>query len=397
MARNHTNSQMQDIVDQLNKEEVIRLIPMFIFLSLITVIGIPGNGLVCYIYRTIYSKSSSRWFIFFLALVDIFICGISVPFEIATSLYQYNFTSNVVCKLVTCVNQWALVTLVFIVVVLSVDRYRKVCKPLGWQIGVQKAKILSTASIVVGFLLSLPIWWVYGIHKYELTKYDVDASVCSFKQSSTNSYFVLYYLIFAIMVFISLLSTISILFCFIGKNIKQHLLKEKMRKQVHLNNDNVLEILKNDDKKVQVKTVSKMTSQSDNSSPANGTGEKIMPIDCGIYICSSEMTAPRIKDKKTKHIRRACARKATTSLFLVSLVFVLSYLPLLVLLLIRGIVAGFEAELTDSERVTYKFFLRLWFLNCAINPFIYGLSDSMFRENCKDVFYNLCDNFKCKY
>lgn len=412
MATNFTNAQTQDIVDQLNKEEVIRLIPMFIFLSLIAVIGIPGNGLVCYIYWFKYNMSSSRWFIFFLALVDIIVCGINVPSEITTSLHQYNFTNSAVCKLTICFNLWVLVTLGFIVLVLSVDRYRKVCKPLGWQINVKKAKILSAATTVLGFLLSIPIWWIYGINQYELTEYGVNASVCSFNQSSTKSYFAFYYLMFAMGVFISCLSTISILYCFIGKNIKRHLHKEKIRRHAHVNavsasshviysanNDDVLRVPKNESKKVEVKSEQKLTSQSDYSSFANATDEQISITAVGTYIYSSEMTGPQMKPKikkKTRHIRRARARKATISLFLVSLVFVLSYLPLLVLLLIRSVVAGFEAGLTDAERATYKFFLRLCFLNCAINPFIYGLSDSKFRGHCKDVFRKLRVSFACK-
>ena len=285
-------------------------------------------------------------------------------------------------------------------------------KPLGWQINVKKAKILSIATTVLGFLLSIPIWWIYGIHEYKLTKYGVNASVCSFKQSATKSYFAFYYLMFAMGIFISCLSTISILYCFIGKNIKRQLHKEKIRRLVHVNaasisshainsaKNDVLRVLKNDRKKVEVKSEPKLTSQSVNSSFATVTDEQISNTDVCTYMYSSEMIRPQMKPtamKKSKHIQRACARKATTSLFLVSMVFVLSYLPLLVLLLIRSVVAGFEAGLTDAERATYKFFLRLCFLNCAINPFIYGLSDSKFRGHCNKVFRQLCVNFACKH
>ena len=419
MARNETTLNAQTIVEQLNDAEVLGLVPMFIFLLLVSVIGIPGNGLVCYIYRSNYGVSSSRWFIFFLASVDLVMCVIIVPCEIATSMFQYNFTNAVLCKLTVFLNNWSLMTLAFILIIVSVDRYRKVCRSLGWQIDYKKARSLSVAAVIAAFVISLPLWWVYGIHKYEYAHHNITISECSFRDSASNGSSAFYLILFGIFLFVSSLMTICVLYCFIGRDIKRHLHKEQVRRQVSLSASmaqrdairmsfsprDVIISLKQSVKFRNAKTEKKPETHFKNErklSPPSIDGSLDDQISTNLTDGDTfdfEKTPPPsnpIERKKTKRIRRARARKATYSMFLISLAFVMSYLPLLLLLLIRSINSDFEASLSNTGRAVYKFFLRSYFLNCSINPFIYGLSDSRFRGNFKEVVHKLCIRLMCK-
>ena len=94
--------------------------------------------------------------------------------------------------------------------------------------------------------------------------------------------------------------------------------------------------------------------------------------------------------------RRSHVRKTTFSLFLISLAFVLSYLPTLLLLLMRSINSEFEANLTDTERAVYKFFIRICWLNCAMNPFLLALSGSRFRAHCNGIVSQCWQRLTCK-
>ena len=400
-------------VEQLNHAEILGLIPMFIFLVLISIIGIPGNGLVCYIYRNKYGGSSSKWFIFFLAAVDLVMCVIIVPCEIATSMFQFTFTNSVLCKLTVFMNNWALMTLAFILIIVSVDRYRKVCRSLGWQIDYKRAKGLSVASIGAAFIISLPLWWVYGTHKYEHAQYNITVSECSFRDSASNGSSAFYLVLFGLFLFVSSLTAICVLYCFIGRDIKRHLHKEQVRRQVSLSASmaqreramrisfsprDVIVSLKRSVRFKTPRTEMKPELHFETErkvSPPSNEGSLVEQVSTNLTDGDTfdfEKTPPPsnpIERKKTKRIRRARARKATYSMFLISLAFVLSYLPLLLLLLIRSIDSGFEAGLSAAERAIYKFFLRSYFLNCSINPFIYGLSDSRFRDSFKDVLYKV--------
>ena len=336
MAGNQTLLYAQTIVEQLNGAEVLRLVPMFIFLLLVSVIGIPGNGLVCYIYRNNYGASSSRWFIFFLASVDLMMCVIIVPCEVATSMFQYNFTNAVLCKLTAVLNNWSLLTLAFILIIVSVDRYRKVCRSLGWQIYYKKARMLSVAAVISASVNSLPLWWVYGIHKYEHAHHNISVTVseCAFRDSASNESSAFYLLLFGMALFVSALTTICVLHCFIGRDIKRHLLKEQVRRQVSLGasmaqRDAVRKSFYPMDVIISLKqSVKFRNSKMEKKSDIHLQNERKVPppsndgslddqistnVTDGDTFDFEKITPPSnpIERKKTKQIRRARARKAT--------------------------------------------------------------------------------------
>ena len=422
MAKDVTETQMGDTVEQLNEDKVIRLIPMFIYLLLISLIGIPGNGLVCYIYKTKYRMSGSRWFVFFLALTDIVLCVINIPLEFAISLYQYNFTNVVLCKSYMFLNAWSMQTLGFTFLSISIDRYRKVCQPLRWQIDLKKARILSTVAVSAGCAISLPLIWIYGIYDSKLEKYKVYVSECSFKSSSRDPSFAFYYLMFGMVLFTSELITICTMYCFIRKEIILHLYEKNVHKQVGptlttaqsdgtstscLQNVATDSAKENASKQLKTDIESEMKATCEMKSSAPNTDDSLSD-DADEQTTTTvidgetnefEMTSLPNKPpglKRTKSKRRTRTRKATFSMFLISLTFVLSYLPVLLLLLLRSVDEEFEPRLTDAGRATYKFFLRLYVLNCSVNPFIYGLSDSRFRGDCKDALNRIKVALKCK-
>ncbi|XP_053382755.1 alpha-2Da adrenergic receptor-like [Mercenaria mercenaria] len=412
------------LLEKANLEEVIRQVPLIIFMLLISVLGIPGNGLVCYIYRSKYNMSSSRWFIFFLASVDLLICIIIVPCEIATLFQQHNFTNANWCRFSAFFNLLAILSLGLTLVIVSIDRYRKVCKPLGWQIHFEKARILSIIAVVLAFFISLPVFSVYGIHEFQLKGLNVNATECSFRKGFGESNLAFIYVIFGMILFTCALITICILYCFIGGEIKQHIEKERVKRHLSLTAPMAR---KSDHKRLETSTFSSKSVRSsetavkkksvkfgdqqtivqpkkplreqceDISNAENSTKSMSENDTYDFDIPKRPMT--RAQKTKSKKIWRARARKATHSMFLISLAFVLSYLPFLCLLLARSVKTNFDESMSDGWRAVYKFFLRSYFLNCAINPFIYGMSDSKFRQSCKDVLYDIRKQlrkcFKC--
>ncbi|XP_052251213.1 uncharacterized protein LOC127858264 isoform X2 [Dreissena polymorpha] len=579
-----------DKINKLNLEEVVRLIPLIIFLLLIVLAGIPGNGLVCFIYRNEYFMSSSRWFIFFLAAVDLLMCILIIPSEIATTFFQYNFTSTASCKITAFFNLWSLLSLGLTLLAVSVDRYRKVCKPLGWQINFNKARILSVACVGLSLLISLPVLLLYNIHEKPFKAFNITGNECSFRTDGGMSWTFLF-VMFGMTLFVTALTSICILYCFIGKEIKRHIDKERIKRHIsmtasmafntnllirpitqeitvkctkksvgfatsvsmkpkksvnfgvlnveqalqkekhgHVNgirsdrtihdvvrktrikesaentkhendrrknlpgatesdcksfnmaceseyrplknsketdankwNDNhtdrdsshlddsclqacpcekqhvSCDLAVNPDNKDTLTLSSVPTSEinsmeasnfmtskcaetdaiNSNETPIHSGDQQLQekresmlslkvtslsPEDVSTEYEESSSNAnyadeesmddlnlpPKrtmtIKERnKSKRIRRARAKKATLSMIMISVAFVLSYLPFFCLLIMKSLQPELEEWMTDAGRATFKFFLRSFFFNCAINPFIYGISDSKFRKSCKEV------------
>ena len=433
-----------ELLEKLNNDEVIRQIPLMVYLFLISLAGIPGNGLVCYIYKSQYSMSSSRWFIFFLGAVDIILCVVILPCELATLFQQYTFTNRIWCKFSAFFNLLMLISLGLTLLVVSIDRYRKVCKPLGWQINFKIARILCAACCTFSVVISLPVFAVYDIYEFKIENLTVKASECSFRKSLEQSAIAFYYVAFGMTVFVGALLTICILYCIIGRNIREHLRKDKIKRHISLTasmarkTDHIRPINASDKARVvrfgepttssSLPSVHKKslvfctklvnTHKSASSNDIKGTSNPPIHLSQSSAASVDSLNSPlersdvnevtedsqsntlvyedeefkkpsvpltRVQKTKSKRIRRARARKATFSMCLISIAFVVSYLPFLSLLLLRTIQKDVDASMSDTWRAVYKFFLRSGYLNCAINPFIYGISDSSFRRNCKSV------------
>lgn len=78
--------------------------------------------------------------------------------------------------------------------------------------------------------------------------------------------------------------------------------------------------------------------------------------------------------------------RSTLMLFLITLAYVLSFLPFYTLVLIRQTQDSFVSGLSRGGHMAYEVFLRSYLLSSAINPLIYSFCNTQFREYCKELF-----------
>jgi hypothetical protein len=78
--------------------------------------------------------------------------------------------------------------------------------------------------------------------------------------------------------------------------------------------------------------------------------------------------------------------KTSKIMFMVSLAAIVSFTPVISLLLIRSLDKTFLESLDNTQRTVYNFFLRSYFINSAVNPLIYGILDVKFRSSCNRLF-----------
>ena len=79
----------------------------------------------------------------------------------------------------------------------------------------------------------------------------------------------------------------------------------------------------------------------------------------------------------------------TFMLFMITLVFILSFIPNNILLILYAFDPSFTKNLSPTEITVYALFLRTYVINNMVNPFIYGFCDKKFRsESAKCVARN---------
>lgn len=102
------------------------------------------------------------------------------------------------------------------------------------------------------------------------------------------------------------------------------------------------------------------------------------------YLTVSEALPPtRYTANVDKKLQQKENHRVALIMFLISLTFILTYLPVLCLLLIRNADKTFLPSLSLAERTMYNFFLRTYYIHCAVNPVIYGVWDYRFRKACQ--------------
>ncbi|KAH3748384.1 muscarinic acetylcholine receptor M2-like [Dreissena polymorpha] len=123
-----------------------------------------------------------------------------------------------------------------------------------------------------------------------------------------------------------------------------------------------------------------------------GTSQKrVSSIDSHNKMASCGLLIDLTDVPQTVQCRKdARARKTTVILFIISFTFILNYLPRVILMATRAMKGEFVEGLSDEGRAVYIFFSRFYFMNCAINPAIYGLCDTRFRKSCADLFSRCC-------
>lgn len=146
-----------------NQILVTRLIGGVIFLAILIVIGLVGNAHVIYVYTRKFKNSNYRIYVLWLAILDIFNCSVSAPLVIIYLCNAVTFQSEVFCKTYRFILYFASICSTCALVVIAIDRCRKVTRPLGTQITTSQARLMCAACLGISLLLSWPALVLYGI------------------------------------------------------------------------------------------------------------------------------------------------------------------------------------------------------------------------------------------
>ena len=353
-------------LSRLNKEEVNRLSPLLLYLSLIGLCGIPGNSFVIYVFRRSWKTSNSKLFFVWLAIIDLLNCTLALPLEFVNVINQYTYDYEWLCKVTIFSTYWLTLTSGIMLVIITIDRFRKVCRSLNWQFSNKIARILCAVSFFIALGLSWPVLILYGIHKFETDPNSTLGSECSITNSYERTVYVRTYSATLMIVFAVTFMITMLLYIIIGRQIfrqttarKRTLRKKKFSKSDNRVNEN-------------------FERKNNELSPAYAVKTTDKP---------STRYHERIEQQISQNQTRA--RKSALIMFLISLAFIVSFVPYLILRLRQALSSDFVPSMTSTERTLYKTFLRSYWLNCAINPFIYCACASEFQRECKRIWQKL--------
>ena len=401
----------EDTVGDLNKQWETLMIPVEVMMLVFMVVGIFGNVLVLLVYSLKRQKSTATIFIMYLASIDLAMCIVLHPYIIYKLFNNYNQTWSWLCKLFEYVNHCSLSVSGFMLLLISIDRYLAICRPVKFLLfGKHVAKLI--AVITVGSVItSLPILEFYGatpVEAYELNS-SFTGFKCHFRQQYLNSDLLTAYGALVMSAFLFEIVLIVILY----KNVAVTAYRSR-RTVSALSNAHVLAGIKPSTSNSDSQIVSQNRGQ--NTSNMSSVSSQINMLNISdvasrytkannIASMFSVDTKPQSTNiQKSEEINRMKNRgttnnntenrnfssrlKAAKILFLVTAVYFLSWMPFLVMRLCYTINTEYWQSTTKVRYQIENFLNHMFYLNNAANPIIYTIINKNFRADCKTVLRN---------
>ncbi|XP_060582382.1 cephalotocin receptor 1-like [Ruditapes philippinarum] len=406
-----------DIRRDQNSKKVLLLLPVIIFVFLSILIGIVGNFLVCYIYRFRLRRSPSRYFILFLALLDLISCFVGAASELTDLFQPYVFTATWSCKILRFGLSFTIISASFTLICVAFDRYYKVCRPLK-AFPVKKVKILCIVVVFLSILLSSPALVIFGLKSVEIDGYDgLFGTECSTADTVRKTALPIVYYIILFSAFLILLTSFVLLYVKIGLEIwkrKKKTIGETLPtliKEINnvqwTRNTRTESVPLDDPSSRSADDYSESRAGCESIESRTGCDNRGI-VESESFLGTLERTDSCINEQNTINRQKPVLRRRrsnlgrmsirtlrTTSIFFaVSAAFVLSFLPYLIANILKFTKVAFSDIQNPAEEVVYNFCVRSYFISNCINPIIYSALNVNFRKECKKLLKRILQRIK---
>lgn len=391
------------------------LLPSLVYVSFLLLVGIPGNLMVIYVYSLKWRANTSRVFILALGSYDFINCVTSLTTEIVLLSRFLNFDFPVWCKVSRFLSASINSGSTFILVAIATDRFLRICKIHKDPISVELARSLVFISVFFAALTSWPVLLLYGSYTVIIPLKPpvfVKGKTCLVSDSMVETMYPLIFVIFLLSAHFLVDIVLIALYSFVGRVIYH---QQAFRKSMIINSS-----IKNSTKPVNKSdgsnsnfTVDELEehrpalkeAQPEKNNRVSIVFWKKLSLE---YRRSKVQKNPSSQKKKViKELKQSLkghpsidsntaksgskfrAGRTTFMLFLVTVLFILSFLPYSVLVIVRYTDPGFYTRLTSGGKAVYNVFLRSYLLNSVVNPLVYCFVSKEFRSRCKDVIHSL--------
>ena len=394
---------------ELNNRFAKDLFPNTVGLSVILVIGFLGNILVLFVYSwKMKQNMEARYFIPVLAVFDSLTCAVSCWYLIMDNTYFIHYPWDSLCRSLVFLTGITMTTSVSFLLAIAVQRYLKICRPLGKQMDRLWKRATVVIIIFVNLLYNVPTIFVSGIAEVNGTYFDHNVTTTScFTGTGVYPLFEqIYYAILSFLVVGNIVVT-TCLYVPIGVVIYRQMSNKSKTvnhnysnasielsrtssemKHTSLGTSNVRDKNTTD---INLPTVEK-TILSNNFGQRteedrmenNNSGATYMSQMSQISLSTSESINATIvkKDRRKSKSQRV---NFNVMFLVIVIVYVVSYIPTCAILLVTKSTDNFWWQLSPGELLLYNGISKAYIINHVANPFIFGYFDLKFREHLLDI------------
>ncbi|XP_052067264.1 neuromedin-U receptor 1-like [Mytilus californianus] len=331
MAGNYTNSDMT--LDDFNDKETAKRTSAIVYLSVVMALGIPGNLLVIIVYfGSLRRRDGTHWmYIRALAITDLLVCTVAIPFELFQQTHQLTFYSAAGCSVFRSISVHLSLTSSLLLIAMSGNRLRRVCQPLKKQLTTNQGYV--TIAIVVGIAL-LFCWPEGALSGISLEKLDNNLTGydCSFSDRFSGENYTMIYSTVLLTVYISCMLALVIMYSIVGRKVIE---RTKFQKSLR--------------RKYSISPSSAATEATASNNHTTDTMDYKSECEdeksIAIEIIKHPGTTENNDNKKHKGKRKTVSekkpsKKVTRIAFVISFCFILSYLPYVAVKLNASVIKG---------------------------------------------------------
>ncbi|XP_021368206.1 cholecystokinin receptor type A-like [Mizuhopecten yessoensis] len=335
------------------------------FLSLLSITGTLGNAVVFLTNLRCDKPSNYRTLIQCLALVDFLSCAVGIPGYVLKARYQYTIESNTLCRVLTVFHFYVGITSLTILSFSAIERFRKTCRPFGSQFNRKEIKRVCVCLNIFGLLLSAPSAYAFNSEEVNLQNGSLIGRTCKLEKDRIFSRVYISVFIFCL-IFCVLVDTVF--YSLIGRKIISQ--NKRGPKTVSFRNRPVKtpEVSSDRDRKPdssqRMSNVS-LTSISQQQDHNNATKRNTSLKGKALYEKSVQISV----------------------MFLVcSLLSCASFVPLFVFRCMEIYDAKLRERTFEALGPMAAILNRFHVINHVINPIVYCLLSSNFRDECLSLF-----------
>ncbi|ESP03372.1 hypothetical protein LOTGIDRAFT_237684 [Lottia gigantea] len=416
-ARNATKIVLPpNYVQLLNEKMVWVMIVPIIYVAVMMVIGLIGNILVVYVYGFRWQRTPIKCFITTLAVFDLINCTITMPTEIAILVNFFSFDAHIFCKISRFSTFWMNNSSVVLLFAIAIDRFIKICMPNKKSFDYHKAKVTCTVSTIIGIVVSWPALVVYGNKTFPLPPNgQFMATQCSVADGLEKTTFPIGFYVYLWVAFLAIALVMIILYALIGAKIWMQKSKgDKRKNSLKASLRSTGSNSQANDKEISVISVKKLADVektnsmelSDDAFDDNATSssDEQKKVQVQTPVKMPEKKEPRTSTSKSplkslSTFSRSIsisksglqAGKATMMLFVITMVYILSFLPFLIvsiLLTTRG--PMWYIAMSPNSQMLVQLFMRSYLISNTGNAIVYGFGNQKFRGECRKAFKRMC-------
>lgn len=392
----------EETLEQLNARYARALLPLTVTFGIFTFLGFLGNGIILVVFSLSrdYRRNNFKVFVLTLAVIDIITCLTLIPAEMVKQRHYFAFGDIIPCKIKCFFNVFGASSSCLALLVISVDRYRKVVQPFRKQLNPRLAmRILFVVAFVFPVLLAIPGTIMCGIKTAYMTNVHGGHTVIQLCETEDKYRFSVWRQVYKY-VFVILMVGISfsyiILYTFVMKEAAKQIkaisaLRKNSTYDVSLSsgiydpNTIVHEPLT----ELDTDTHKHVTKPPREDSPNDGSNWN--PNDTlrlhGIRNKTkvSKQYSSRSTKSQAPMLQRQGFPTKTIIWFILTIIFIISYITHIILALkVSEIV-----HMNPYQFAWFSFFFRIYFVNHMINPVVYAIFVKRFRQSCRSIFTTL--------